>query len=71
MLVASPTTLSGVFDVDALPAAAAGAPNGGSGQIRNAGVLAAVRQATGLPLNRVPVRPDDIALSAESAASTG
>ena len=26
-------------------------------------VVAAIRQATGLPLNRVPVRPDDIALS--------
>jgi len=46
MLVARPTTLSGVFDVDALP-------------------------ATGLPLNRTSVRPDDIALSAEPAASTG
>lgn len=46
MLVVSPTTLSGVFDVDVLP-------------------------ATGLPLNRTPLLPDDIALSAESAASTG
>ncbi|HET8914104.1 MAG TPA: hypothetical protein VFM91_00230 [Propionibacteriaceae bacterium] len=46
MLVAKPTTLSGVFDVDAL-------------------------LATGLPLNRTPVRPDDIALSAKPAASTG
>jgi hypothetical protein len=26
---------------------------------------------TGSPLNRIPVRPDDIALSAEPAASTG
>jgi CO/xanthine dehydrogenase FAD-binding subunit len=34
-------------------------------------VLAAIRQATGLLLNRIPVRPDDIALSAEPAASTG
>jgi len=46
MLVARPTTLSGVYDVDALP-------------------------ATGLLLNRTSVRPDDIALSAEPAASTG
>ena len=46
MLVARPTTLSGVYDVDALP-------------------------ATGLPLNRTSVRPGDIALSAEPAASTG
>jgi hypothetical protein len=46
MLVTRPTTLSGVFDVDALP-------------------------ATGLPLNRTPVRPDDVALSAEPAAWTG
>jgi hypothetical protein len=45
MLVARQTTLSGIFDGDALP-------------------------ATGLP-NRIPVRPDDIALSAEPAASTG
>jgi hypothetical protein len=45
MLVARQTTLSGVFDVDALP-------------------------ATGLP-NRTSVRPDDIALSAKPAASTG
>jgi hypothetical protein len=27
--------------------------------------------ATGLPLNRTPVRPDDIVLSAKPAASTG
>jgi hypothetical protein len=46
MLVARLTTLSGVFDVDALP-------------------------ATGLPLNRTPPRPDDIALYAKPAASTG
>jgi hypothetical protein len=71
MLVARPTTLSGVSDVDALPALAAAARNVGSPQIRNAGVLVAIRQATGLPLNRIPVRPDDIALSAEPAASTG
>ena len=31
-------------------------------------VVAAIRQATGLPLNRIPVRPDDIALSEEAAA---
>jgi hypothetical protein len=46
MLDARPTTLSVVFDVDALP-------------------------ATGVPLDRTPVRPDDIALSAKPAASTG
>jgi xanthine dehydrogenase D subunit len=34
-------------------------------------VLAAIRQATGLPLNRIPVRPDDIALAAEPATSAG
>jgi hypothetical protein len=34
-------------------------------------VLAAICQAAGLPLNRIPVLPDDIALSAEPAASTG
>jgi hypothetical protein len=27
--------------------------------------VAAVRQATGLPLTRIPVRPDDIALAPE------
>jgi hypothetical protein len=32
-------------------------------------VLAAIRQATGLPLNRIPVRPDDIALAREQAAT--
>jgi hypothetical protein len=46
MLIAGPTTFSGIFDVDTLP-------------------------ATGLPLNRTPVRPDDIASSADPAASTG
>jgi hypothetical protein len=46
MLVARPTTLSDVLDVDAL-------------------------LATGLPLDRTPVRPDDIASSAKPAASTG
>jgi hypothetical protein len=71
MLVARPTTLSGVSDVDALPALAAAARNIGSLQIRNARGLATIRQVAGLPLNRIPVRPDDIALSAESAASTG
>jgi xanthine dehydrogenase D subunit len=34
-------------------------------------VLAAIRQATGLPLNRIPVRPDDIALVAEPTGSVG
>ena len=71
MLVARPTTLSGVFDVDTPPAIAAAARRVGSPQIRNAGVPADVLQATGLPLNRIPARPDDIALSAEPAASTG
>jgi hypothetical protein len=34
--------------------------------------LAAIFDAlTGLSLNRIPVRPDDIALSAEPAAATG
>ena len=34
--------------------------------------LAAIFDAPiGLPLNRIPVRPDDIALSAEPAATTG
>jgi hypothetical protein len=46
MLVARPTTLSDVFDVDARP-------------------------STGLPLNRTPLLPDDIALSAKPAATTG
>jgi len=31
-------------------------------------VVAAIRQATGLPLTRIPVRPDDIALSPQAAA---
>jgi xanthine dehydrogenase D subunit len=54
-----------------------GAPYGAKGigeppTISSTGaVLAAIRQATGLPLNRIPVRPDDIALSAEPAASRG
>jgi hypothetical protein len=101
MLVARPTTLSGVFDV--LPALAAAARSvgspmhnaetvGGNGGIEQpelrspygakgvaepatisstSAVLAATRQATGLQVKRVPVRPDDIALSAEPAASTG
>ena len=30
-------------------------------------VVAAIRQATGLPLTRIPVRPDDIALAPETA----
>jgi xanthine dehydrogenase D subunit len=51
-----------------------GAPYGAKGvgeppTISSTGaVVAAVRQATGLPLNRVPVRPDDIALSPQAAA---
>jgi hypothetical protein len=31
-------------------------------------VVAAIRQATRLPLTRIPVRPDDIALAAASPA---
>jgi xanthine dehydrogenase D subunit len=48
-----------------------GAPYGAKGvgeppTISSTGaVLAAIRQATGLPLNRIPVRPDDIALAAD------
>jgi xanthine dehydrogenase D subunit len=51
-----------------------GAPYGAKGvgeppTISSTGaVVAAIRQATGLPLNRIPVRPDDIALSPEAAA---
>jgi hypothetical protein len=30
--------------------------------------VAAIRQATGLPLNRVPVRPEDIALAPASSS---
>jgi xanthine dehydrogenase D subunit len=53
-----------------------GAPYGAKGvgeppTISSTGaVLAAIRQATGLPLSRIPVRPDDIALAREQA-STG
>jgi xanthine dehydrogenase D subunit len=53
-----------------------GAPYGAKGvgeppTISSTGaVLAAIRQATGLPLNRIPIRPDDIALAREQA-STG
>ena len=51
-----------------------GAPYGAKGvgeppTISSTGaVLAAIRQATGLPLTRIPVRPDDIALAPERAA---
>ncbi len=51
-----------------------GAPYGAKGvgeppTISSTGaVVAAIRQATNLPLNRIPVRPDDIALSPEAAA---
>ena len=69
MLVARPTTLSGVFDVDALPACCGGS-NVGSPQSATLGP-GRHPAGPGLPLNRIPVRPDDIALSAESAASTG
>jgi CO/xanthine dehydrogenase Mo-binding subunit len=49
-----------------------GAPYGAKGvgeppTISSTGaVVAAIREATGLPLDRVPVRPDDIALSPSS-----
>ena len=52
-----------------------GAPYGAKGvgeppTISSTGaVLAAIRQATGLPLNRIPIRPDDIALAREQAAT--
>jgi xanthine dehydrogenase D subunit len=52
-----------------------GAPYGAKGvgeppTISSTGaVLAAIRQATGLPLSRIPVRPDDIALAREQAAT--
>ena len=52
-----------------------GAPYGAKGvgeppTISSTGaVLAAIRQATGLPLSRIPVRPDDIALAHEQAAT--
>jgi xanthine dehydrogenase D subunit len=52
-----------------------GAPYGAKGvgeppTISSTGaVLAAIRQATGLPLSRIPVRPDDIALAREQAAA--
>jgi xanthine dehydrogenase D subunit len=50
-----------------------GAPYGAKGvgeppTISSTGaVLAAIRQATGQPLNRIPVRPDDIALARDAA----
>jgi CO/xanthine dehydrogenase Mo-binding subunit len=50
-----------------------GAPYGAKGvgeppTISSTGaVVAAIRQATGLPLTRIPVRPDDIALAPETA----
>jgi xanthine dehydrogenase D subunit len=52
-----------------------GAPYGAKGvgeppTISSTGaVLAAIRQATGLPLSRIPIRPDDIALAREQAAT--
>jgi xanthine dehydrogenase D subunit len=52
-----------------------GAPYGAKGvgeppTISSTGaVLAAIRQATGLPLNRIPIRPDDIALAREQAST--
>jgi xanthine dehydrogenase D subunit len=54
-----------------------GAPYGAKGvgeppTISSTGaVLAAIRQACGLPLNRIPVRPDDIALAARPVAPAG
>jgi xanthine dehydrogenase D subunit len=53
-----------------------GAPYGAKGvgeppTISSTGaVVAAIRQATGLPLNRIPVRPDDIALSPTGTGRT-
>jgi CO/xanthine dehydrogenase Mo-binding subunit len=53
-----------------------GAPYGAKGvgeppTISSTGaVVAAIRQATGLPLNRIPVRPDDIALSPTGSGRT-
>ena len=58
MLVARPTTLSGVFDVvDQLPSAHM--------------LVGCTDYILPTSLNPFPVRPDDIALSAEPAASTG
>ena len=69
MLVAGPTTLSGVF---ALSAPAQNWPRQTRNPETDGGkLIAAIRQAIGLPLNRVPVLADDIAQSAEPAASTG
>jgi xanthine dehydrogenase D subunit len=54
-----------------------GAPYGAKGvgeppTISSTGaVLAAIRQACGLPLNRIPVRPDDIALAPRPVAAAG
>ena len=54
-----------------------GAPYGAKGvgeppTISSTGaVVAAIRQATGLPLTRIPVRPDDIALAPEAATYFG
>ena len=69
MLVARPPTVSGVF---ALFAPAQKWPR----QTRNAEtdgdkIIPAIRQASGLTLSRIPVLADDIAQSAEPAASTG
>ena len=69
MLIARPTTLAAIFDaLDELPTAHLLA--GGTDPIVEVN-FAAIRQAAGLPLNRIPVPPDDIALSAELAVSTG
>jgi xanthine dehydrogenase D subunit len=54
-----------------------GAPYGAKGvgeppTISSTGaVLAAIRQACGLPLNRIPVRPDDIALAPRPVSAAG
>jgi hypothetical protein len=57
VLVARPTTLAGVLDaLDELP---------------SAHVLAGCSDYVPTSLNPIPLRPDDIAFSAEAAASTG
>jgi xanthine dehydrogenase iron-sulfur cluster and FAD-binding subunit A len=73
MLIARPTTLAAIFDaLDELHGAHLLA--GGTDfmvEVNSTGALpAAIRRATGLPLNRIPVRLNDIAPSAEPAAST-
>ena len=53
-----------------------GAPYGAKGvgeppTISSTGaVVAAIRAATGIPINRIPVRPDDLALAERPAADS-